>query len=540
MSDRAPPCILLVDDNPDDRSLARRALAASFPGMVFIEIGTAADFAAHIGDAFDCVITDYRIGWIDGLQVLKEIRKRYPDMPVIMFTNTGNEEVCVAGMKAGLSDYIVKRKEEFPKLPTAVSNALELTHTRRLVKERDAQLEDLLDRERAAHAEAIKANHLKDEFLATVSHELRTPLSAILGWAHLLQLGRMSREQEKEAFKVIERNARAQTQLVEDLLDMSRIISGTFRIDLSPLDILDTLQTTMAEAAPLAEKKNIPLSTRFDIVPPPIRGDAQRIRQIVGNLLSNAVKFTPEGGTVVVALEHVRSSVRISVTDNGIGIDPAFLPHLFDRFKQGDNGPTRRHGGLGIGLSVARSLVELHGGTIAAYSEGVGKGARFEVTFPVAVMREQEVRSSEKKARDGAGDGKLEGLRIVAVDDDPDTLEIMRRVLTSYGAEVKTSAGAREALEMLHRERFDILLSDIGMPDTDGFTFMEKVRTSGGPNCGIPSASVTAFARGKDRERALLSGYDAHLVKPIEPGELVATVVALDRKRGGESRTREQ
>jgi signal transduction histidine kinase len=520
-----------VDDNADDRALVQRVLSPAFPAMEYIGVGTAAAYARYIGESFDCMITDYRIGWTDGLAVLQDVRQRHPDMPVLMFTNTGSEEICAAGMKAGLSDYIVKRREEFPRLPALVSAAMELAMTRRALQERDRQLQDLLEREQFARTEAVRANHLKDEFLATVSHELRTPLSAILGWAHLLQLQHLPREKELEGFRVIERNARAQAKLVEDLLDLSRIISGTLRIDLGPLDLLESVHKTVdAFRAPAADK-SITLSTQFDPVPPVIRGDAQRIEQVLSNLLANAIKFTPEGGTVTVSLRRTGSHVEIAVADSGVGIDPAFLPHLFDRFRQGDVGPARRHGGLGIGLSVVKNLVELHGGAVEARSEGSGRGARFMVRFPVAVMREEVLLQAQAAAAGSDAPQRLRGLRILAIDDDSDTLDIIQRILTVYGANVDAAPDAARGLELLGQRNYDVLLSDIGMPGMDGFSMIEQLRQLSHANSDIPAASVTAFARSQDRERALLAGFDAHLVKPIEPGELIAVVLALVKRR---------
>lgn len=523
--------ILLVDDNPDDRELARRAISLALPEARFLEAGEAEEFEAQIDAYYDCVITDFRLGWSDGLVVFQRIRERHPDRPVIMFTNTGNEDVCSAGMKSGLSDYIVKRREEFPKLPAAVRTALELVAARRAVRERDEHVLDLLERERSARAEAERANRLKDEFLSTVSHELRTPLGAILGWAQLLQMQRVSRDEELRAFEIIERNAKAQAKLIEDLLDMSRILSGTLRIDMGPADLLAALHAVIDAAQPLAKKKAVTIRTHVDGMPPPVRGDASRLQQIIANLVDNAIKFSVDGGTVDVSLQQTGETLQISVQDGGRGIDPAFLPHIFERFRQSDMGPTRRHGGLGIGLSVTKSLVEMHGGEIEARSEGLGRGACFLVRLPVAVMREGNPGPFEDPAEKSAEFHKLRGLRILVVDDDPDTLDLIRRVLAVHAAEVTGVPSVAKCLERLQAETYDVLLSDIGMPDEDGFALIRKVRALAGPNRNIPASSVTAFARSRDREHALLAGFDAHLVKPVEPGELVAVVLSLIRNQ---------
>jgi hypothetical protein len=531
MNKEMPIDILLIDDNADDRELARRALMQALPQARIVEAGTADEFEACLAREFDCVITDYRLGWSDGLTLLARLKARYPEQPVIMFTNTGSEEVCAEGMKAGLSDYLVKRRQEFARLPLALRAAVSLRAARKELRDREAHIADLLERERYARDEAVRASHLKDEFLATVSHELRTPLSAILGWAHLLQMGRLTRQQEREAFAVIERNARAQAKLIDDILDVSRIVSGTLRIDLGPIDVLAALRSALDTARPLAAAKSISLTSVLDPNPPPIRGDAARLEQVVSNLLTNAIKFTPQGGSVQLTLDRHASSLRITVQDNGIGIDAGMLPHIFDRFWQGESGPTRRHGGLGIGLSVVKSLVEIHGGTVHASSPGPGQGAVFTVQLPVAVMREQDVSGFEREAESRARHHELRGVRVLAVDDDPDTVAVISRVLYAYGAQVTTACNADEALKQITAQAFDVLLSDIGMPGEDGYGLIARVRELPKPQGDIAAASVTAFARGRDRERALMAGFDAHLTKPVEPGELIAVVLALLKRK---------
>lgn len=525
-----PLQLLLIDDNPDDRALARRAISADFPDSEFVEVGTAAAFEQHIDGDFDCVITDFQLGWSDGLVVLKRVKEKHPERPVIMFTNTGSEEVCAAGLRTGLSDYILKRRDHFSKLPAAVQTALNLAAARRAIRERDAHVKDLLERERAARADAERATRLKDEFLATVSHELRTPLGAILGWAQVLQMQQIERDEELKAYEIIERSAKAQAKLIDDLLDMSRILSGTLRIDLWPIDVLNVVRSVVDQAQPASMKKSIAISTRFEALPPPVRGDLSRIQQVVSILMDNAIKFTPKHGAIHVSLEKAGSDLQLTVRDNGIGIDSAFLPDIFDRFRQSDSGPSRRHSGLGIGLSVAKSLVEMHGGKIEAFSDGIGTGARFVVSLPVAVMREQEVKEFESFANSRTDYEKLRDLTILVVDDDQDTLDLIQRVLTVYGAQVSTASNATDALAKLAQTTFDILLSDIGMPVEDGFSLITRLRDTECPNREIPASSITAFARSQDRERALLAGFDAHLVKPIEPGELVAVVLSLAKR----------
>jgi CheY-like chemotaxis protein len=375
---------------------------------------------------------------------------------------------------------------------------------------------------------------MKDEFLATLSHELRTPLSAILGWAEILRRGARDEATLRRGLETIERNARAQARLVDDLLDMSRIISGKVRLEVQAIDPASFVEAALETVGPAAQVKNIVLGKSLDPGAGAITGDPNRLQQVMWNLLSNAVKFTPAGGRVEVALERSGGDIAIRVHDSGIGIDPDFLPFVFDRFRQADASTTRRHGGLGLGLSIARQLVELQGGTIEVDSAGAGQGTTFTLRFPLrraAAYAPGKASAGAQPAGASLVDfatADLTGVKVLVVDDAPDTLELTRQVLAGGGAVALGAGSADAALAMLESERPDVLVSDIGMPEVDGFELMRRVRRLGVAGMGnIPAIALTAFTRQQDREEALRAGFTAYLAKPVAPAELVATVAGL-------------
>jgi signal transduction histidine kinase/ActR/RegA family two-component response regulator len=389
----------------------------------------------------------------------------------------------------------------------------------------------LLEAERAARTELERVSLMKDEFLATLSHELRTPLNAILGWADIL-LTRTSASEDRRGLETIARNARLQAQLIEDLLDMNRIVSGKVRLDIQRLDLAAIIDATLDSVGPSAEAKSLRVRKTLDPSAGPVFGDPQRIQQVVWNLLSNSIKFTPKGGWIDVLLRRVNSHVEIRVADSGPGIAPDFLPHVFERFRQADSSTTRKHGGLGLGLSIVKHLTELHGGSVEAESAGDQQGATFIIKLPIRAIREDDdahpsARSS--RVRDVAL--SLAGVRALVVDDDRDARELIASVLRGAHATATLASSGREALAMLDASSFDVIISDIGMPEYDGYQLMRAVRARSPERGGkTPSIAVTAFARSEDRTRALLSGYQVHLSKPIEPHELVVTVASLTGK----------
>jgi PAS domain S-box-containing protein len=395
--------------------------------------------------------------------------------------------------------------------------------------------------ERARQA-AETANRLKDEFLATVSHELRTPLNSILGWANLIRNGSLEPGMQQHAVEIIERSARSQQQIIEDILDVSRIITGKLRLEITPLDLAEAIETAIESVRPSAEAKSIRLEAELDKSTTPVNGDAHRLQQIIWNLLSNAIKFTPKGGTVKVELRRAVSHVEIVVQDSGKGIEPEFLPHVFDRFRQADASTTRLHGGLGLGLAIVRHLVELHGGTVSAESEGIDRGAIFTVALPVAALKPENVEQYQESQTPSVAwhlqprlpsgfETKLIGLRVLCVDDERDARELLFAVLSQYGASVKTAASAREALEILRHWKPDVILSDIGMPEEDGFTLIKKLRALSSDDGGnIPAAALTAYAGIEDRNQILAAGFQTFVPKPVETSELAAIVAELAEK----------
>jgi signal transduction histidine kinase/CheY-like chemotaxis protein len=384
------------------------------------------------------------------------------------------------------------------------------------------------------YREAQESNRLKDEFLATVSHELRTPLTSILGWAHMLRTGQFDGDSAIRAFETIERNARAQSQLIDDLLDVSSIITGKLRIDVRQLSPDSFVEAAIEAVRPAAEAKGVRLQKIMDTGVVTVSGDPVRLQQVVWNLLANAIKFTPRGGRVQVRLERVDSHIEIAVSDTGTGIAPEFLPHVFDRFRQADQRTTRQHGGMGLGLAIVRHLVELHGGTVRAESAGEGQGSTFTVLLPVAPVYQTAIEGSRvhPAARDTLPSldcvERLDGVRVLVVDDERDTRELLKVGLGQCGAEVIVAGSVAEGLEAIRAATPDLLISDIGMPEEDGYDLIRRIRELPGENGGrVPAIALTAYARVEDRMQALRAGYQMHVPKPVEMAELVAVAASL-------------
>lgn len=638
--------ILLLDDNADDRLLAIRELKQGISHLQVHEIAEAQGLEPALeAGGFDLVITDYQLRWSNGLEILRAVKSRYPDCPVIMFTNTGSEEIAVEGMKAGLDDYVLKSPKSYRRLVPAVRSAVErvaaqqranraelrlnqllnglnvgvfrLTLDGRLLegnaaflrllgrsslsdaqsadlgelylpppedqpqswkREREVQLRrtdgsliwvsvseilstsdgetiidaivedvtqrksaeaernEFLAREQAARAEAEEANRLKDEFLATLSHELRTPLNAMLGWSSLLRTGNLNPAISDRALNVIERNTRSLAQLIEDLLDVSRIVTGNLRLEFCPIELAPIIESAIDVVLPGAQAKGIQIEFVYSTCAAVVSGDGDRLQQVLWNLLSNAVKFTPSGGRVEVRLKCINSNVEIKVSDTGRGISPEFLPYVFDRFRQADASLTRLQGGMGLGLALVRYLVELHGGTVRAESPGEGQGATFTVSLPLLDSGQTQVLSAQEENTLGtsAASNILYGLRVLVVDDEADMRQLFATVLEYYGAKVEAVASANEAIEVLQRTRPDVLVSDIAMPTEDGYALIRTLRALEARRGGqTPALALTAFAGAGDRMRALAAGFQMHLAKPVAPDELVAAVAKLAGRSGG-------
>jgi PAS domain S-box-containing protein len=409
----------------------------------------------------------------------------------------------------------------------------DVSERRRIELEREAatsERERLLVAERTARSEAERANRLKDDFVAMVSHELRTPLNAILGWTELIQRKPSDETLVARGLDVVARNTRLQAQLISDLLDISRIVSGKLQLVMESVHLASVVEAAIETVQPAADAKGIAIDHELDRTIGPMAGDPARLQQVVWNLLSNALKFTPSGGRVRVALRRTGSQAEIVVEDSGAGIRADFLPYVFDRFQQADRSRTRRFGGLGLGLSIVKNLVEFHGGNVRGESGGEGQGARFTIALPLATppaLREEAL-MPEGSADASTERVSLATIRVLVVEDEPDAADFVKQLLENHGAEVALAASAREALEILTANHTDILISDIGLPEMDGYQLMERVRHMDlASGRGIPAVALTAYARAEDRTRALLAGYQAHVTKPVQSSELVATIAGF-------------
>lgn len=694
---------LLADDNPDDRTFTVRELEREFPELSVSHVTNDASFdQALTAGNFNFVITDYRLRWSDGLTILRRVRERYPNCPVIMFTDSGTQELAVEAMKAGLDDYLIKSSHRFVRLPIAVQAALD---RRKLEAERD----QLLDRERAARAEAEiqekrsaflaeagrmlaasldyrqvftslaymvvprfadwcfvdiventgvdftkpvvaavtpdqealvlqlrqsyppapdapygparvlrtgkpelvsdipeilflkiaqdeehlrllrqlqaksyitvpmqvgdrilgtitfasaqsdrqynpadlkmalelghraaialdharlyqkaqEANRIKDEFLAIVSHELRTPLNALLGWAQMLRTHKISEEARAKALETIERNAKLQNKLIEDILDISRIVQNRIRLNKMTVHLVPIIHDVLEDVRPLATAKAIAIEAKLDPAVGPVTGDPERLQQVIWNLLSNAIKFTAQGGQVTVQLSQVGHQAEIVIRDNGQGIAADFLPYVFERFRQGSYATTRKQGGLGLGLAIVRHLVEMHEGKVDAESAGEGLGATFTVQLPVQAL--QAIDLSEPEVSEATSDvPTLAGLQVLVVDDDQDTLDLTTFVLEQCQATVETANSVDAALAAFSRFKPHVLVSDIGMPMKDGYDLIRQIRRmETDRNDWLPAVAMTAFAKEEDRQQVISAGFQRYLSKPVNPYELVAVINSL-------------
>jgi PAS domain S-box-containing protein len=420
----------------------------------------------------------------------------------------------------------------------AINCFYDVTERKNFERER----ETLLASERASRMEAEEANRSKDIFLATLSHEVRTPLNVMLGWATILRNKQCTAQEVREGAEVIERNCRAQAQLLDDVLEVARIISGKLRLEVKPCDLATVINAAIDVVRPAADAKQINLTAAVDLSASPLSCDDIRIQQVVWNLLSNAIKFTPNGGRVQVTLDREESHARIAVSDNGQGIEPGLLPYVFDRYRQADGSTRRRLGGLGLGLSIVKHIVEQHGGTVEASSEGEGRGATFIVRLPIQAVRISaeptnadasgggselnEQAAPDRRERTGSG-LRLDGVRVLVVDDEPDALRLVGKVLEEAGASITMTGSVREAMAVVEKESPHVLVSDLGMPDEDGFDLIRWVRDAGHTAERLPAVALTAFANKRLEEKALQGGFQIHVSKPVHPDDLIAVVAGL-------------
>ncbi len=466
----------------------------------------------------------------------------WSDLPTVMLLP--GSVLSVAGERALQSLRNVTLLERPVAMRTLLSTVQAAMRGRARQYEMREQLDALQRAEalaRAAQAEGEQASRMKDEFLATLSHELRTPLNAILGWSQLIRQ-RPDAQMIEEGLSIIERNTRVQVQLIEDLLDMSRIISGKLRLEFEMIDVAGFIDAAMETVEPAAKAKGVELQ-KFVVGKNFVAGDANRLQQVIWNLLSNAIKFTPSGGHVEVRAERRDSQIAISVSDSGLGIKPNFLPHVFERFRQADGSTTRPQGGLGLGLAIVKNLVELHGGTVEAHSAGEHQGSTFTILLPAAARidhhSDHRLRPPDAMAKaPDLGHESLSGLKVLVVDDEPDARDLLRRLLERRQATVITAGSAIDGLQLLQQEKPDVLVSDIGMPLVDGYEFITQVRSLGARRGGdLPAIALTAFARAEDRARALRAGYTVHLSKPVEPANLIAIVASVTGRGGAKEET---
>ena len=571
MSDRPSIRLLLIEDNPGDARLVQEHLADASGGQSF-QLRHAATLALAMalacdGDPPDIVLLDLSLPDSFGLETLARWQKAAPTLPVIVLTGSDDEALAVAAVREGAQDYLVKGRIDGGVLVQAIRYAIERKLVQedlrqakngleRRVEERTAELREinarlqteiaertqaqhqaaeLLRREQLARAEVEGANRSKDEFLAMLSHELRTPLNAILGWSEILHAEDATSAEVREGIEVIERNARAQARLVEDVLEVSRIICGKIRLSLGHVDLPSVIDAALASARPAAAAKNVTLHRSLENLPQAAFGDAVRLQQVFWNLISNAIKFTPRGGDVTVLARQSDDHTEVDVVDTGVGIKPDFIPFVFDRFRQSDGSITRTHGGLGLGLSISRHLVEMHGGAISAKSAGEGRGATFTVSLPLRFPPGSQFLTEGKPTPlSGSSDPRpreehaLDGISVLVVDDEPDSRRVVVRQLLRARAMVREAGSVAEAATILQEWVPHVLISDIAMPEEDGYGLVGRLRASPEPALKeLPAIALTAFARTEDQVRALEAGFQRHLPKPFDPAALLSAVRTL-------------
>jgi signal transduction histidine kinase len=524
--------VVLLEDDDLDAELVEAQLAASGPAVELRRARNEVEYLRELGDGtVDLILSDFSLPGYDGLAALTAAKSALPEVPFIFVSGAIGEERAIDTLQRGATDYVLKSRLE--RLLPATQRALRLAEERRGRRAAESERDRLLESERLAREAAEAANRMKDEFLAIVSHELRTPLNAMLGWANLLTAGDGNPELVGRGLQVIKRNALAQVRLIEDILDISRIVTGKLQLHVEPCSLASFIQPALESVRPAAAAKHIQLLAEV-VEGPPIKGDSGRLQQVIWNLLSNAVKFTPSGGSIRVHTGREDDAVIIAVEDSGPGIDADFLPHVFERFRQADPSATRRAGGLGLGLSIVRYLVEAHGGSVRAESKGIGQGARFVVSLPSQTPEAQpgmpavQSTQDEPTGPDSVAPISLRGVRVLLVEDDVDSRELIALILRGGGAEVSTAASAREALQLLEGGAPSVLISDIGMPDMDGYSLLERVRrlppAAGG---STPAIALTAYARELDRRQAAVAGFQRHLAKPVASNVLLRTVFEL-------------
>ena len=524
--------VWLVDDSPLEREIARRLLVEQYEVEVFVDGPPLLERLAA-GDRPDVLVLDWHMPQMSGLEVCRFLRQRFDEasLPILVLTATGGQDDLLDGLAAGANDFVAKAFDP-AELRARVGT---LARAKQLY---DSLKQTELATRRAKEA-ADEANRAKDVFMATVSHELRTPLNSILGWARLLGEGTLDAATLKRGLETIQRNAQMQVQLIEDILDTTRVISGKLHLEISSLDMAQVVRAAFDVVKPSADAKHLGMELVIADEAFRMRGDSDRLQQAIGNLLANAVKFTPAGGNIRLELTKSEGGLRVCVQDTGKGIASPFLPHVFDRFRQEDDAATRRHSGLGLGLALVRHIVSAHKGSVSASSDGEDLGSAFTITLPTDNTPRSLSGESDRPspAPSGAGHalpvGRLAKLSLLVVEDDEDARDLLTTVLVQQGAKVEQAGSCAEALAHLARSLPDVLLSDIGLPGEDGYALIRAVRALGHTPEVLPAIALTAYSRREDQRLALQAGFQAHVAKPVEPATLIAVVadVALQAQR---------
>ncbi len=527
--DRDHGTIWVVDDSQLEAQVAARLLSAQHTVQTFQDGASVLELFST-GLRPDVLVLDWHMPDTSGLDVCRFLRQRYDpaSLPILVLTGAGGDEETVEGLHAGANDFVAKTSssEEFQ---ARVRTLLRV----RVLHERVRRAELAAQHARQS---AEEANQAKDAFMATVSHELRTPLNSIIGWAHLLKESEPDEETLRRGLETIERNARIQVQLIEDILDTTRAMSGKLQLELKPIDFADVVNAALEVLKPSMDAKGVDIRCDLSAAATWVNGDADRLQQAVWNLLSNATKFTPRGGSIRVTLTSTVGELTLAIADSGKGISPEFLPHVFDRFRQQDASASRRHAGLGLGLALVRNLVAAHGGQVTASSEGEGRGATFCIRLPLDMRQRPRSTANQGSVPPSFGRdaviGQLANVSVLLVEDDDDARELIAALLEEQGARVTTAASSADALAELARARPDVLVSDVGLPVTDGFELLRQVRArySGEQ---LPAIALTAYTRPEDRELSRSAGFQSHVSKPVAPAALVKAVSALARERLG-------
>lgn len=540
---------LIIEDNADDAQLVVEELERGDFIVNWKRVQRPEELREMLqSHNWDIALCDYTLPQFNAIEALQIIRKISPDLPCIIVSGTIGEETAVSAMLAGARDYFVKGR--LTRLNVAIHRELVETENRRLKLKAESELresekfrwlerEEALKRETEArkkieslYVEAQEAGRIKNEFLHNLSHELRTPMNAIMGWSALLVSGDCDPSDFSKAFDSIYRNAQIQNKLIDDLLDLSRILTGKMSLEDSAVNFVSVVQAAVESFKISAQAKQIQLNFESNAPEIMVRGDPTRLQEIAWNLLSNAVKFTPQGGSISLILSRSDGLVEFKVVDNGEGIDPRFIPYIFERFRQADSSLTRRHGGLGLGLSIVRQLTELHGGQVEAQSPGLGKGATFIVRLPL--LSQQTKTEVEELADDlkNKQDENMAGLRVLVVDDQPDILTLLDFILKKVGAEVSLAESGMKALTLFQHKDFDILLVDIEMPEMNGYELIREIRQYEQRNKkpSVPAVALTAHVLREDVNQASAAGFNMHLAKPISPAKLVQNILKLTGK----------